>query len=96
MNLTKTLAFVVVVGCSGSVIAAPEKINSKKEAATTKAAQEMMRASFKTRGQASVDRLNQDETQALCSQYQDNPPKPVRAKIEAINQKPRAELPTVS
>lgn len=63
------------------------KVDTKKDAALTKAAQEMMQASFKTRGQASVDRLKQDETQALCSQYQDNPPKAVRAKIEAINQK---------
>src|SRR5712664_2932253 len=32
-----------------------------------RAVAEMMKASFKTRGQASVDRLKQDEVQALCS-----------------------------
>jgi L-cysteine S-thiosulfotransferase len=32
-------------------------------------AAEMMKASFKERGQAKLDRLAQDETQALCSQY---------------------------
>ena len=63
------------------------KTDPRKEMALAKAALEMMQASFKTRGQASVDRLQQDETQALCSQYQDNPPKAVRARIEAINQK---------
>jgi len=29
----------------------------------------MMKASFKERGQAKLDRLNQDETQRLCSEY---------------------------
>jgi L-cysteine S-thiosulfotransferase len=46
-----------------------------------------MKSSFKVRGQATLDRLDQDETQSLCSQYQDNPPKAVREKIEALNQK---------
>jgi L-cysteine S-thiosulfotransferase len=55
--------------------------------APAKAALAMMQAGFKDRGQAKLDRLMQDETQALCSQYQDNPPKAVREKIEALNQK---------
>jgi L-cysteine S-thiosulfotransferase len=55
--------------------------------ATAKTALAMMKSSFKVRGQATLDRLDQDETQALCSQYQDNPPKAVREKIEALNQK---------
>lgn len=62
-------------------------VDSAKEAATAKAALAMMKASFKTRGQANVTRLDQDETQALCSQYQDDPPKEVAKKIEALNQK---------
>lgn len=54
---------------------------------TAKVALAMMKSSFKARGQATLERLDQDETQALCSQYQDNPPKAVREKIEALNQK---------
>jgi sulfur-oxidizing protein SoxX len=47
---------------------------------------EVMKASFKDRGQAKVDRLNQDETQALCSQYAGKElPKDVAAKIEKLN-----------
>jgi sulfur-oxidizing protein SoxX len=46
----------------------------------------MMKASFKERGQAKLDRLNQDETQALCSQYAGKElPKDVAAKIEQAN-----------
>jgi L-cysteine S-thiosulfotransferase len=76
-------ATLIIAGCAASA----GKVEADKEAAKSQAALAMMKASFKTRGQASVDRLNQDETQALCSQYQDNPPKPVREKIEALNQK---------
>ena len=47
----------------------------------------VMKASFKDRGQAKVDRLNQDETQRLCSQFPDKRPKEITKKIEAINMK---------
>lgn len=45
----------------------------------------VMKASFKDRGQAKVDRLDQDETQRLCSQYPDKRPKDVAKKIEMLN-----------
>ena len=47
----------------------------------------VMKASFRDRGQAKVDRLNQDETQRLCSQFPEKRPKEVGKKIEAINMK---------
>lgn len=50
-------------------------------------ADEVMRASFKDRGQAKVDRLVQDETQAACSKYFAKVPKDVARKIEATNLK---------
>lgn len=50
-------------------------------------AEEVMKASFKDRGQAKVDRLNQDETQAACSKYFAGVPKDVAKKIEAANTK---------
>ena len=77
-----TAAALIVAGCAATA----EQVAAEKESEKSAAALAMMKASFKTRGQASVDRLNQDETQALCSQYQDNPPKNIREKIEAINQ----------
>jgi sulfur-oxidizing protein SoxX len=47
---------------------------------------EMMKASFKERGQAKLDRLVQDDTQATCSQYAGKElPKDVAAKIERAN-----------
>jgi len=44
----------------------------------------MMKASFKEQGQAKLDRLNQDETQRACSEYNaGNPiPKDAAARIE--------------
>ena len=47
----------------------------------------VMKASFKERGQAKLDRLEQDETQRLCSQYPEKRPKDVEKKIEALNLK---------
>jgi L-cysteine S-thiosulfotransferase len=47
----------------------------------------MMKASFKESGQAKLDRLNQDETQRLCSIHATDKeiPKDVAAKIEKAN-----------
>ncbi|MEO5765524.1 MAG: sulfur oxidation c-type cytochrome SoxX [Casimicrobiaceae bacterium] len=53
---------------------------------TSAKAAQMMKASFKERGQAKLDRLDQDETQRLCSLYAGNAlPKDVATRIEAAN-----------
>jgi len=66
----------VLVGCA----TAPSD-----EALRAKAA-DVMKASFKARGQAGLDRLEQDETQRLCSALAGKAPsKEVAAKIEAAN-----------
>ena len=45
-----------------------------------------MKNSFETKGQATLDRLDQDETQALCSSYADSPlPPAVAQRIAATN-----------
>jgi L-cysteine S-thiosulfotransferase len=45
-----------------------------------------MKASFNARGQAGLDRLDQDETQKLCTDYKAKaPPKDVAEKIEKLN-----------
>ena len=51
-----------------------------------RAAAEMLKTSFRTRGQATIDRLNQDEVQALCSKYKGEPPEDIRQKIEKSQQ----------
>ena len=49
-------------------------------------ATQVMKASFKDAGQAKLDRLEQDETQRLCSQYVGKEvPKDVTARIEQQN-----------
>jgi len=70
------LAALVVVGCA--IMSSDQEVREK--AAAT------MKASFKPRGQAGLDRLDQDETQRLCSAYAPKaPPKDVAEKIEAAN-----------
>jgi sulfur-oxidizing protein SoxX len=70
------LAAAVLLGCASA---------PSDDAVSAKAAQ-MMKASFKARGQAGLERLDQDETQRLCSAYAgDPPPKDVAAKIQAAN-----------
>jgi len=70
------LAALVVVGCA--IMPSDQEVREK--AAAT------MKASFKPRGQAGLDRLDQDETQRLCSAYAPKaPPKDVAEKIEAAN-----------
>ena len=63
-----------VGGCAG--------MQSPEQEARAKALA-MMKASFKERGQAKLDRLEQDEAQRLCSIYAEKaPPKDVAEKIE--------------
>jgi sulfur-oxidizing protein SoxX len=49
-------------------------------------AADVMKASFKARGQAGLDRLDQDETQKLCSEYANRPlPPAVAERIQQAN-----------
>ncbi|HEX4797695.1 MAG TPA: sulfur oxidation c-type cytochrome SoxX [Burkholderiales bacterium] len=49
----------------------------------------MMKTSFKAQGQAGLDRLDQDEVQALCSKYPNGLPKNLAEKLE------KAQLATI-
>lgn len=72
------LGVVALAGCAGSA--------QQNDAQVRARALEVMKTSFKERGIAKLDRLDQDETQALCSRYGVNaPPKDVAAKIEQAN-----------
>ena len=71
---------VALAGCAGSTAPAPS------DAQTRAKALELMKAGFSEKGIARLDRLNQDETQALCTQYATGTlPKDVAEKIERVN-----------
>ncbi|MEP7274777.1 MAG: sulfur oxidation c-type cytochrome SoxX [Betaproteobacteria bacterium] len=77
----RTLLILITV----TAVAAGCASQSSDPQTSAKAAQ-MMKASFKERGQAKLDRLDQDETQRLCSLYAGNAlPKDVATRIEAAN-----------
>jgi len=53
------------------------------DAQAERVAAEMLKTSFKSQGQAGVERLNQDEVQALCSKYPNGGlPKDLAEKLE--------------
>lgn len=80
MKTTKT----VVLSALGSALICGA---AGAQGVTAAQADAVMKASFKDRGQAKVDRLVQDETQALCSKYTSKLPKDIGKKIEAANMK---------
>ena len=65
-----------IVGCA----TAPSDVDVTRQAAA------VLKGSFKANGQAGLDRLDQDETQRLCTQYANKPlPKDVAEMIEKLN-----------
>src|SRR5579871_3001609 len=71
------LAAGVVAGCTSTMTASGP---SHDEVVAT------LKSSFKAKGQAGLDRLDQDETQRVCSDYFNKPlPPEVAQKIEAAN-----------
>jgi sulfur-oxidizing protein SoxX len=70
------LAALLLTGCATALTDA--EISAKATA--------VMKASFKERGQAKLDRLDQDQTQKLCSEHAGKmPPKDVAETIEKTN-----------
>jgi sulfur-oxidizing protein SoxX len=66
----------ILVGCATAP--SDERISTEASA--------MLKASFKARGQAGLDRLDQDDTQRLCSQAAGKtPPKDVAERIQKQN-----------
>jgi L-cysteine S-thiosulfotransferase len=74
--LALALSSVCVAGCA----------TRSSDSETDRAVAEMIKVSFRTRGQATIDRLNQDEVQAFCSKYKGEPPGDARQKIEKSQQ----------
>jgi L-cysteine S-thiosulfotransferase len=82
MRIARRIALALACGalasCAGSMQQSDDELRAKALAS--------MRASFKERGIAKLDRLDQDETQALCSKFGTNaPPKDVAERIEKVN-----------
>jgi sulfur-oxidizing protein SoxX len=75
--LALSVAAAIAAGCAA--------MRTEDDTATRALA--MMKASFKERGQAKLDRLDQDETQRLCSVHATDKqlPKDVAARIEKAN-----------
>jgi len=74
--LLATSAFGMLYGCASAP--AGHAVDDRAAA--------MMKSSFKAHGQATLDRLDQDETQRLCSEYAGRAlPQPVVERIEKAN-----------
>ncbi|MEO8507794.1 MAG: sulfur oxidation c-type cytochrome SoxX [Betaproteobacteria bacterium] len=77
------IAWTTVVGAAAVLIGCA---TAPSDADVTAKATQMLKASFKAKGQAGLDRLDQDETQKLCSEYAGKvPPKDVVDRIEKAN-----------
>ena len=72
MILALALSGICVAGCA----------SQPSDSETERALAEMIKASFRTRGQATIARLNQDDAQALCSKHSGELPKGVSDGIE--------------
>jgi len=82
MNKTKLVSMAV----AGALVAGCAAMTSSDDEYTMKAI-DVMKHSFKDRGQAKVDRLNQDEVQKVCTEYAQKPiPQDVARKLEAGEQ----------
>ena len=82
MRIDRIIALALVCGALASCAGSTEQNDAQLRAK----ALETMRASFKERGIAKLDRLDQDETQALCSKFATSaPPKDVAERIEKVN-----------
>ena len=78
-----TIAWCVLVGAAIALVGCA---TAPSDAETSAKATQVLKASFKARGQAGMDRLDQDETQKLCTEYANKElPKEVAAKIEKAN-----------
>ena len=82
MNTKKTAALLGTLTVCALILAGCATMASDAE--ISQRALAMMKSSFRESGQAKLDRLDQDEVQATCSQYQssDKLPKDVAQKLE--------------
>src|SRR5512140_3884785 len=70
-SLSLAVVAAIAVGCTGAGMT-----TQKESGVTTEQAVAVMKASFLEKGQARLDRLNQDEMQKICSDYHPGTPLP--------------------
>ena len=76
MWIAAAVVSAVMIGCA----TAPNDVETSRRAA------QVLKESFKANGQAGLDRLDQDDTQRLCTLYAGKPlPKDVAEMIEKMN-----------
>ena len=79
----RIIGWAAVVGAAAAVIGCA---TAPTDAEVNAKAAAMLKSSFKARGQAGLDRLDQDETQKVCTEYAGKPlPKDIAQKVEALN-----------
>ena len=77
------LSLAAGLGAAGAIVGCA---TAPSDGETSAKAAAMLKSSFKERGQAKLDRLDQDETQKVCSVYAGKaPPKDVAERIEKAN-----------
>jgi len=89
MRVTKVrgalMALLLAAGVGGALHGCATSSGDADEKTAARAAT-VLKASFAARGQAGLDRLDQDETQKLCSEYANRSlPAPVAEKIQQAN-----------
>jgi sulfur-oxidizing protein SoxX len=83
MNKKTVIGLAAMVGVAGLIGCATSLGDTKAGAEAVKRTAEVMRASFASKGIASIDRLNQDDVQRLCTEYADKKlPPDVAEKIQ--------------
>jgi sulfur-oxidizing protein SoxX len=78
---------VLLWGCAAAIAAAVVGCaTAQSDVDVSRQAAAVLKSSFKANGQAGLDRLDQDETQRLCTLYANKPlPKDVAEMIEKLN-----------
>lgn len=77
-----------IMAAAALVLMATPVVAADKAAAKLDAAAEaVIKRDFRDKGIAKVDRLNQDDVQAACTKYLDNPPDKLKLRLQAEQEK---------
>ena len=68
-------------------LAVPALAEGNADAKLDAKATAIIKRDFRDKGIAKVERLNQDDMQALCTKYRDNPPEKKRARLQMEQEK---------
>ena len=77
----------VAMALSLTFLTAPVQAADKSAAKLDAEAVAMIKRDFRDKGIAKVERLNQDDVQALCTKYRDNPPNKDRERLQTAQEK---------